>query len=149
MLIRADQPPLPTGRLSPWPRSISLVTRARAFVGALATLVWLDICGLAGFRSTQAAVKRVRVARTPTSYDALAVVRVAVRDACVFYIKPVHCLQRSAAVTRMLRRRGVDAQLVIGCRPAPVASHAWVEVNGTVVWDHMVGLSHFVVIDRI
>lgn len=149
MLIRAEQTPVPIGRLSPWPRTIPLHSRVMAFAGAMANLIWLDVCGLAGFRSTQAAVKRVGVATTPSSYDALALVRVAVRDACVFYVKPVHCLQRSAAVTRMLRRRGIQARLIIGCRPAPVASHAWVEVDGKVVWDYMDGLSHFVVIDRL
>lgn len=135
--------------MSPWPRTIALRYRAIAFVGALANLVWLDFCGLGNIRSTQAAVRRVTTSRTSAPYDALSLVRVAMRDACILYAKPVHCLQRSAAVTRMLRRRGLPAQLVIGCRPVPVASHAWVELDGHVVWDYMEGLSHFVVIDRL
>jgi hypothetical protein len=36
---------------------------------------------------------------------------------------------------RLLRHYGIEAQVVIGCRAAPFASHAWVEVNGRVVND--------------
>jgi len=52
-----------------------------------------------------------------------------------FYWKPVPCLQRSVVTARLLRQYGVAAQVVIGCRTAPFASHAWVEVNGRVVND--------------
>jgi hypothetical protein len=41
-----------------------------------------------------------------------------------FYWKPVLCLQRSVVAARLF-----------GCRAAPFASHAWVEVNGRVVND--------------
>ncbi len=60
-------------------------------------------------------------------------------DACqlafCFYWKPVLCLQRSVCLVRLLRRYGVDAHLVIGYRPVPFLSHAWVEVDGRVVND--------------
>jgi hypothetical protein len=52
-----------------------------------------------------------------------------------FYWKPVLCLQRSVVAVRLLRHYGIEAQVVIGCRAAPFASHAWVEVNGRVVND--------------
>ena len=55
--------------------------------------------------------------------------------ACVFYAKRVFCLQRSAATTLLLRRHGIDAELVIGAKLLPFRSHAWVEVNGQVVND--------------
>jgi hypothetical protein len=54
--------------------------------------------------------------------------------ACLYY-KPVQCLQRSVVATRLLRNCGVNARLVIGYRPAPYFSHAWVEVDGRVVND--------------
>src|SRR5262245_57309386 len=47
---------------------------------------------------------------------------------CVYW-KPVRCLQRSVCTVWMLRARRVPARLVIGYRPAPFFSHAWVEVN--------------------
>jgi transglutaminase superfamily protein len=36
---------------------------------------------------------------------------------------------------RLLRARGVVARLLIGYRPVPFLSHAWVEVEGRVVND--------------
>jgi hypothetical protein len=41
------------------------------------------------------------------------------------------CLTRSVVLVRMLARRGVRSNLVIGVRPAPTfAAHAWVELSG-------------------
>jgi hypothetical protein len=51
------------------------------------------------------------------------------------YWRRVHCLQRSAVLTRILRGHGVDGRLVIGYRSVPFFSHAWVEVGGRVVSD--------------
>lgn len=58
----------------------------------------------------------------------------AVLLASCFYWKPVLCLQRAVCTVRLLRKHGIHAQLVIGYRPAPFFSHAWVEVNGRVVY---------------
>ena len=55
--------------------------------------------------------------------------------ACVFYFKRVFCLQRSAATTLLLRRHGLNAELVIGAKLLPFRSHAWVELNGQVIND--------------
>ena len=54
--------------------------------------------------------------------------------ATCFYFKPVLCLQRAVCTVRLLRRYGIVARLVIGYRPSPFFSHAWVEVNGRVVY---------------
>jgi nitrate reductase NapE component len=132
-----------------WPSSIPWRIRAMAFCGAITELVWMDLCKYVGYGTIRGAVARVRVAATPAPYDAVTLVRVAVRDACVFYVKPVMCLQRSAAVTRMLRRRGVPAELVIGHQAVPVLSHAWVELNGQIVWDSLPGISYFHIMDRV
>ena len=58
----------------------------------------------------------------------------AVLLATCFYWKPVLCLQRAVCTVRLLRRNGIHARLVIGYRPAPFFSHAWVEVDGRVVY---------------
>ena len=58
----------------------------------------------------------------------------AVLLATCFYWKPVLCLQRAVCTVRLLRRQGIHARLVIGYRPAPFFSHAWVEVDGRVVY---------------
>jgi hypothetical protein len=59
----------------------------------------------------------------------------AVALACCFYWKRVLCLQRSVAAMRLLRAYGVGATVVVGYRPSPFFSHAWVEVDGRVVND--------------
>jgi Transglutaminase-like superfamily len=58
----------------------------------------------------------------------------AVLLATCFYWKPVLCLQRAVCTVRLLRRHGIHARLVIGYRPSPFFSHAWVEVNGRVLY---------------
>jgi hypothetical protein len=58
----------------------------------------------------------------------------AVLLATCFYFKPVLCLQRAVCTVRLLRRYGIMARLVIGYRPSPFFSHAWVEVDGRVVY---------------
>lgn len=58
----------------------------------------------------------------------------AVLLATCFYWKPVLCLQRAVCTVRLLRRHGIQARLVIGYRPSPFFSHAWVEVDGRVVY---------------
>jgi len=62
----------------------------------------------------------------------------AVSLAACFYYKPVLCLQRSVAAARLLKKSGIKGSLVIGYRPAPFLSHAWVEVDGRVVNDSSV-----------
>ena len=59
----------------------------------------------------------------------------AIDFACVFYFKPVLCLQRSAATVLLLRWDGLHPEMVIGAQMLPFQSHAWVEVDGTVVND--------------
>ena len=59
----------------------------------------------------------------------------AVDLASVFYFKEVKCLQRAAVATRLLRKFGIPAEMVIGVQFSPFRSHAWVEVNESVVND--------------
>jgi hypothetical protein len=55
--------------------------------------------------------------------------------ACVFYFKRVRCLQRSAAVTILLRRYGWRAEMVTGAQILPYEFHAWVEIDVVVAND--------------
>jgi hypothetical protein len=59
----------------------------------------------------------------------------AVDLACVFYFKQVLCLQRSAVTTVLLRTYGWEAEMVIGAQIRPFKSHAWVEIDRSVVND--------------
>lgn len=59
----------------------------------------------------------------------------AVDIACVFYFKQVMCLQRSAVTTILLRKHGWNAEIVVGTKIRPPESHAWVEIERSVVND--------------
>lgn len=56
-----------------------------------------------------------------------------VERARTYYFKTSWCLQASAAAVLLLRRRGIDAHLVIGVRRIPFYAHAWVEVQRRIV----------------
>jgi len=88
-----------------------------------------------GFRHIYRQVARQAVAAETFQAKTEALICEAVGLAACFYFKPVLCLQRSVAATRLLRRYGIHGRLVIGYRPSPFFSHAWVEVDGRVVND--------------
>lgn len=69
--------------------------------------------------------------------------------AIALYWKPVRCLQRSVAMSRLLRKMGVGASLVIGFRSVPFMSHAWVEVGDRVVNDLPAYKDRLLVLDRL
>jgi hypothetical protein len=66
----------------------------------------------------------------------------------IWYPKRVRCLQRSAALTCLLRNRGVPANMVIGTQKLPFKAHAWVEVNGQVLNDREYTPEIYAVLDR-
>ncbi len=72
----------------------------------------------------------------------------AVAMACIWYPKQVFCLQRSATATKLLRRHGIPAQMVIGAKRVPLRAHAWVEVDGRVVNDKAEVQTVYLVMER-
>ena len=79
-------------------------------------------------------LKRQSVTARTASAEFEKVICDAVLLATCFYWKPVLCLQRAVCTVRLLRKNGVNARLVIGYRPSPFFSHAWVEVDGRVLY---------------
>ena len=71
----------------------------------------------------------------PVHHEVVRTICDAVSLAACLYWRPVLCLQRSVCIVRLLRKHEVVARLVIGYRPLPFFSHAWVEVNGRIVND--------------
>jgi hypothetical protein len=108
-----------------------------------------DVMTAFGFAKAYAFVRRCRRASRTPKPDAVARVIWAVEESCVWYFKRAYCLQRSAVATWLLRREGVDAQLVVGFRPVPLDSHAWVEVDGQIVNDRPQYQKFFRVLDRL
>lgn len=111
-------------------------------------LIAFDIALLAGFATVHALVRRIRVRRAPAPVLVEDVVW-AVEEACVWYVKRAPCLQRAVVAAWLLRRAGVSAELVIGYRPIPFESHAWIEVDGLVVNDRPQYRKAFRVLDRL
>jgi hypothetical protein len=97
-------------------------------------LLWFDaLLACRGFRSVYRNLSRHRLAARAGRVDLETAICKTVTQVSAFYWKPVRCLQRSAVTARVLRSYGIDATVVIGYQPAPLYSHAWVEVEGRVV----------------
>ena len=104
-----------------------------AFGGLLAFDLLLK---LAGFKSLIERVESWPTAE-PRSGDLTICRRVCamVDRAQMYYPKKAMCLQHSAVVTCLLRRRGVPAKMVLAAHEFPIRVHAWSEVEGYVVND--------------
>jgi hypothetical protein len=112
-------------------------------------LLYLDMVGRLGLK----AIRRVVPPRPSgngagRSEETINKVVDAVSLARMLYVKEVFCLQNAAVVTRLLRRRGVAADLLIGCHLAPMRGHAWVEVEGKPVTEWQPVLQHYCILDR-
>lgn len=110
----------------------------REILAAFAGLLAFDL--LLKFRGFQSLLKRVENwPITEPRINNLAPcrrVRAMVDRAQIYYPKKAMCLQRSAVITCLLRRRGLGAELVLGAQEYPPKGHAWAEVNGVVVNDN-------------
>lgn len=129
-------------------------TRRGGWLVWLSARAWLqlarfDLFRLAGFARVHASVARCRTAPSRTRAVSPDDVLWAVDEACVWYVRRAACLQRSVVATRLLRRQGWPAELVIGYRPLPFESHAWVELDGRVVNDRPQYQTVFTVLDRL
>jgi hypothetical protein len=92
------------------------------------------IVRLRGFGRILSQLRVQSIAEKPASRELEQAICDAVLLATCIYWKPVLCLQRSVCTVRLLRKHGIAARLVIGYRPSPFFSHAWVEVDGRVAY---------------
>jgi len=108
--------------------------RIRLILGALYELARYEVVVL--LRGSGRILQQLRrqATRAAESTNQEQTICDAVLLATCFYFKPVLCLQRAVCTVRLLRRYGIVARLVIGYRPSPFFSHAWVEVDGRVVY---------------
>jgi len=105
-----------------------LVCRALYELARYEAIIWLR-----GFGCIQRELSRQSIAPKPTSPELEQAICDAVLLATCLYWKPVLCLQRAVCAVRLLRKDGIAGRLVIGYRPSPFFSHAWVEVDGRIV----------------
>ena len=132
-------------------RCVRAIVLAALTIEAWAGLAFFDCARLAGFAEIHRYIRHCGRARRTTSPSVISPGSIvwAVDEACVWYFKAVFCLQRSAVATWMLRRHGVGGSLVIGYRPVPFESHAWVEVDGLIVNDRPQYRKYFHVLERL
>ena len=110
-------------------KRIWLVLRALYELGRYEVVLWL-----LGSGRILSQLRRQTISPRPVNAELEKTICDAVLLATCFYWKPVLCLQRAVCTVRLLRRNGIHARLVIGYRPSPFFSHAWVEVDGRVVY---------------
>jgi len=127
--------------------SISRRETFSAFVGLLAFDLLLK---LGGFQRLIGKVARWPIAEPKTANREICRrVRGMVDRAQMYYPKKAMCLQHSAVVTCLLRRRGVPAEMVLAAQTFPPKAHAWAEVAGEVVNDLGSVKSEYRVLKRI
>ena len=113
--------------------SVSILKTVTAFIGLAAFDLLLKF---AGFKSLIGVVKhRQTTEPRTTNREICRRVRATVDRAQMYYPKKAMCLQHSAVVTWLLRRRGVPAEMVLAACDYLPEAHAWVEVDGEVVND--------------
>jgi transglutaminase superfamily protein/coenzyme PQQ synthesis protein D (PqqD) len=118
-----------------------------AFVGLLACDLLLKF---GGFQRLIRRVARWPIAEPRNADHEICLrVRGMVDRAQMYYPKKAMCLQHSAVVTCLLRRRGVPAEMVLAAQPFPPKAHAWAEVAGEVVNDQGSVKSEYRVLKRI
>ncbi len=100
------------------------------------------------FKALYDKVRRHPIRQIPVPANAVEQTCTAVDMACIWYWKEVLCLQRSAATACLLKRYGVQAQMMIGAQQMPFKAHAWVEVEGRVVNDKPYIREMYAVLDR-
>ena len=93
---------------------------------ALRTRPFRRVLSLAGSQS---------VNKPPNAQAATEQCLLAVERARHYHLYPMTCLRRSLALIKLLRQRGLRAELKIGVEKADgsLAAHAWVEVDGVVI----------------
>jgi hypothetical protein len=111
-------------------------SRRETFSAFVALLAFDLLLKFAGFQALIRKVKSWPIAEPQTTNREICRrVRGMVDRAQMYYPKKAMCLQHSAVVTCLLRRRGVPAQMVVGAQEFPPKAHAWTEVMNEVVSD--------------
>ena len=112
---------------------VSILETVTAFIGLAAFDLLLKF---RGFKCLISTVKRRQTAEPlTTDREICRRVRAMVDRAQMYYPKKAMCLQHSAVVAWLLRRRGVPAEMVLAACDYLPEAHAWVEVDGEVVND--------------
>ena len=112
-------------------------------------LIQFDLYLVRGdFKALYEKVRSCPTQKAPAPANAVERICAAVDMACIWYWKEVLCLQRSAATACLLKRHGVQAEMMIGAQQMPFKAHAWVEVDDRVVNDKPYTREMYAVLDK-
>ena len=112
------------------------LSRHETFTAFLGLLAFDLLLKFGGFKRLIRRVEHWPTASPPKlDRDICRRVRGMVDRAQMYYPKKAMCLQHSAVVTCLLRRRGVPAEMVLAAQDFPPKAHAWAEVSGEVISD--------------
>jgi hypothetical protein len=100
------------------------------------------------FGSLYETVRQQAIGGAQLSAPSVEEICAAVDLASAWYWKHVLCLQRSAALTCLLRHYRRPAQMILGAQQSPFRAHAWVELDGRVVNDKPYLPEMYSVLDR-
>jgi len=108
------------------------------FLRALTVYLIIDVAlRLFGYRKVfNTVVARARVRRGGSGGDAERIDR-ALGTVRRYYVnrKAKDCLPRALAAFYLLRREGLEPELLIGVKRFPFSAHSWVELDGKVIAD--------------
>ena len=125
-----------------------LCMRLHVLATVLAFVVVDLVLKVSGFKQLYNLVRQWPTAERSVGPEVVPQMWSEIRRGITWYPRQVMCLQRSAVTTWLLRSRGAQAQMVIGCQRRPFLVHAWTEVNGEVVNDRQSVRELHKIIDR-
>jgi len=125
-----------------------LCLRLHVLATVLAFVVVDLVLKVSGFKQLYNLVRQWPTAERSVGLEVVPQMWSEIRRGITWYPRQVMCLQRSAVTTWLLRSRGAQAQMVIGCQRRPFLVHAWTEVNGEVVNDRQSVRELHKIIDR-
>jgi len=112
------------------------LSKRETFIAFIGLLAFDFLLTFGGFQSLIKKVQHWPTAEPRTTDPEICRrVRAMVDRAQMYYPKKAMCLQHSAVLTCLLRRRGVPAEMVLAAQEFPPKAHAWVEVLNEVVND--------------
>lgn len=122
---------------------------------ALATFIWIDLgFRCFGFDKTYRWVRRgtrdkLRSPEEISAEEAQQAFRAVQKATRYYYRRRLDCLPKALTTFRLLRLRGVPAELCLGVRKYPFAGHAWVECGGQVLDDNPKRIHQFTLLKRL
>lgn len=121
-----------------------LILTLEAYLGLIAHDAFMARHDLA---SLHRRIRSIPLRPTTQNTEAIDLAVRALDIASIFYAKRVLCLERSAVLVKMLRKRGIPAQMLIGVQKVPFKAHAWVEVNRQIINDRLASRERFLVLE--